>query len=320
MTKMHLHVGIDDLGTGTGKTKGFAFVTMPEAHVPEFEAKASDLLKKLKKPFFHAKEFGAEKRTPAFVQFLVLFRDFALKSLQVRAAVCLFDASQMAAIGKESQAVLNAVAKETGLSSQEYGRTVVDEAMHLASNAITIANHTEWMGPEITMSVELAAGPKAKRVGMTSCVIDGKTWDASSLLQETMNRIIAKKSNNSPGFTASPVAVVSAKDSLLVQAADVFGNFFLFYLKQRLGATSGGVVEKAEIVKNVFAKLLGDPSPLTGLSWNEKDDLCVAPDSLLTIKLRPFLTKAPTGKALSDYPGASLPAPTNGESKVGGDT
>ena len=315
MAKMHLHVGIDDTGTGTGTTTGFTFVTMPQAHVPAFEAKTHDLLKLLGRPEFHAKDFGAKKRTPAFVGFLELIRDYALRSLQVRAVTCLYASSKSILLQKEAKSALEAVAKEIGLAEKDSGLAVLDEAMHLAPHVMSIIKHSDWLGPNITIAVEIASGPKTHFVGTTICTIDGVPWDAPGLVRAAMNRIVARRANNTPALSLSPIRIVAARNSCLVQAADVFGNFFLSYLRHEHGACSRGVVEKAGIVGDVFKQLLRKAPLSSGLSWKDSGDLVIPEDRFVTTSLRAYMTHPPRGKSLADFPGAVAPGTRRGRSR-----
>jgi hypothetical protein len=301
---MPLQVGIDDLAVGSGATQGFTIVTIPDAFLPAFDRSTATLLKTAKKKEFHAKDYS-RKLAPHLEEFLALVQKTGMKSPQCRAVTCLFDRSLKQKIDNEALSALTAVAGELGLTGKTEGSTVLEEAMHLAPPLILLSDHSDWLGPRTTMTVRIAKGNKLRYVGETICNVGGVDWDAPKLIQEVMNRRLGKRFRNNPTLSTSPIKLAHPQDCPIVQAADVFGNYFLSLLRAKHGAKSAPVVEKTEAIKRVFGDSLKIPRSAKEITWTEKDDLIIQADWIAAIQSRWYMTSPPAGKQLSDFPGAA---------------
>jgi len=302
---MHLFAGLDDIGTGSAKTKGFTFITMPEPLHDEFKNEGAKLLLSLKRAEFHAKDFGTGKRKKPFIDFMELIRDIGMRSLQCRTVTCLYDASLVKNITEDARGIVKAAADAAGVSRHEAGAKVIEEATLLAVPLISVAKYTDQLGEGITMAVEIASDPRLTSLGRSTCTIDGVPWEAACLVKAAVNQMIVRAASKTPQLGSEPVSVVAAKNSLLVQAADVFGNFFLNWLRCRHGAKTRGVVEKAQIVETVFGDFLHESEDL-GVQWSATGDLTVAPGNVARISQNWHRTEAPSSPPKS----ASAAAPS----------
>ena len=111
--------------------------------------------------------------------------------------------------------------------------------------------------PSATLSsLEIDQNTEMARFASRTVLASGSSMPATHLLALLANAYRKQCFPQSPEIHRSGLSIVDSATSLLVQAADVLGNFSMNYLIHNLAPTTPGRTKKAQIFESVFHDLL----------------------------------------------------------------
>jgi len=106
------------------------------------------------------------------------------------------------------------------------------------------------------LRLEIDQDTETARFASQSVVVRGKAFSGPYLLSILADGYRKQQFPQAPQLDRPGITIVSSADSLLVQAADVLGNFSLNYLFRKLGPTTHGRSVKAQVFEEVFRDVL----------------------------------------------------------------
>ncbi|GAH48394.1 unnamed protein product, partial [marine sediment metagenome] len=142
--------------------------------------------------------------------------------------------------------------KHAGISD----KNVVNAIQQYVTPMFSLLRATQALGPDLTMRVELDSDSKFKDLDSLSFISSGKKLTAKWLLGKSLNAYRQKCFPNSPILDRNIVTCLDDENSVMIQAADVVGNFSMAYIFVKLGRETTGRRGKANLMKNVFGKYI----------------------------------------------------------------
>jgi hypothetical protein len=235
-----LAVGIDDTATETHKSEGWAFIVVPQKSVPELHRAAA----RLSKTPFHASK-ARKRNIGKYEKFLTIIRDVVSNNAPSLLAHIFDDPSWHTGL------------KQIAGTAVGTGQTPIGPDVEAALNLVT---------PPLLTLQRITADP-----GMTTDLVEvwldesGPTRSFSSMKVDTQpvpisaaaftkafyNGYRKSKFPSAPEMAPDGFHVVPDDQSILIQAADVFGNFAAAYAAWKLGAANIRQV-KGEAFGRVF--------------------------------------------------------------------
>jgi len=247
--KMNLFVGADDFATGGQECAGWTYFILPERFYFDFVKQGKAILAKTKLPAFHGKEYKSHFKTE-YGDFLGLIMDYSTKSLQTLGMNMLLSRKCKTDLEAFSKRVIAKSYKLAGICDKK----VIKAIQQYVTPLFSLLRATQDLGPNFAMQVELDSDNKFKDLDSLSFISNGQTITAKWLLERTLNAYRKKCFPNSPIFNRGIVTCLDDENSIMVQAADVMGNFSMAYTFVQLGKATTGRKEKANLMKHVFGK------------------------------------------------------------------
>jgi hypothetical protein len=235
--------GIDDTGTGTQISQGWSYFLIPETALPPFASKGTALLTSAKLKAFHAKKFKVKQR-PVYTEFLKLIYETIHAADYGFGGSILNGASWKKDLQDFSQRVVTNALANNGITDEHLVKTVYS----FAEPIWTLISETNADGH--TMDVEIDTDEIKKGLSVMSHQIRTTTIKAEQLVRSISNGFRTFKFQKAPEVAS--VTAVSDNNSMVVQAADIIGNFQMSYIFRELGDTSKTRICKAEIFEEVF--------------------------------------------------------------------
>ncbi|MCK4787075.1 MAG: hypothetical protein KAV87_25175 [Desulfobacteraceae bacterium] len=249
--KMNLIVGADDIATGGQECAGWTYFILPERFYFDFIAQAKAILAKTILSTFHGKEYKPRFKSE-YGEFLKLIMEFSKKSPQSLAMNMLLSRKCKTEFEAFSKRVIAKSYKNAGISNNK----VVNAIQQYVTPLFSLLRATQSLGPNLAMQVELDNDIRFEDLDSFSFTSNNKTITAKWLLGELLNAYRNKCFPNSPIFNKNIVTSLDDENSVMVQAADVMGNFSMAYTFVQLGKVTEGRKQKAILMKNIFGKYI----------------------------------------------------------------
>ena len=281
---MTLNVGLDDIATETSRCSGWTAFVLPEALRTDFDRKGAELLAKTKLRAFHGKDYKRRFRD-AYVEFVKLIYDTVKLSPQARAASCLISNTCQGRVNSDADTLIAKSAEAAEILKHPDAQAVIDAAKQCGVPALVLVHLSDWLGLNLDMTVELDTSTRLKDFPKSECVIDGTRHDAASLLSDSMNAFRDKRFPRVPRFAQDAIQLVTDEESLLVQAADIIGNFSLAYVQKMMGRVSKNNDAKAAILAEVMGEDI-ECHVENGELGLEGDELTIVQGDMLTFEIR----------------------------------
>jgi hypothetical protein len=247
--------GLDDVATEKQLTLGWAFVILPETSARRFVARAQRLLPLPSgRREFHAKELNphnpAERQ--AYADFLRQVRREAETIAGALLAVTLNDRSWDNHLSGFAERIAQRVFTSIGILDS----TVIIGAQKAVPALFTIQRVLQYYPQPALLRLEVDDDTEAARFAAQNVVVGSRTISAPELLASLADAYRNHQFPNAPRFDRPGITIIDSAASLLVQAADVLGNFSVNYLFSRHGPTTPGRAVKAQIFEDVFRDIL----------------------------------------------------------------
>jgi len=266
VNKLPVRVGVDDIATETQLCEGWTYFFLPEVFVAEFTREAREILDNSKLHAFHGKKFKTGF-TSEYHDFLQLIRKYYRKSLQTLGANELLSAGFKTKLQESGNRLLVGALREAGVQSEAAVKVLTPYIAPL----FTLARVADGLGPNIEMRVEMDESEQLHDLSQHVHEVSGRPIPAQVLLKAMYNGHVKKQFPKAPQLPDAGVSVMEDTKSLLIQAADVIGNFSMAYVFVKLGKKSKSKEAKAALIEGVFADIIDrfDISGQVRLSGND---------------------------------------------------
>ena len=277
-------IGIDEIETG-GKAgcHGWTYFCIPEVYAAEFEKEAASLLPSSGLRSFHGKEYK-RRFDSSYGRFLQLMRNYIDKSFQTRCGSILYTPDHKTSIVTIGESILI-----ESLQTISVDRNAIFDVLRpYVPPLICLTEFADWLGPNIKMKVEMDEHQKLKGLSLPVVSSDGQSvllqsethiWPStvSAIDQLTMmyNKYASNKSLRLPLLSPNGVRTMDDRNSYLIQAADIFGNFSLAFTRVKLGRSSDTQQAKAKLIYEVFGDRM-DLNEFTRYVRLEQEDLILS--------------------------------------------
>jgi len=251
---LELFAGIDDIATERALSAGWSFVVLPKTDANQFSADARALLAAGRLTEFHAKLFKHKnaRECKAYEDLLSLLRKSSESAALCLLACSLYDDTFHPTFTSFAARIMVNVLQTLGISDP----AVVAAAPKAASPLFTMLRLLKAPDDTAMTSIEIDEDAALSTFGVQTLVANGKPMPATHLLAMLADLYRRHCFPQSPRVHSSGIAFVDSASSLLVQAADVLGNFSVNYLMSKLGTVTMGRAAKAKIFESVFGDLL----------------------------------------------------------------
>lgn len=291
MTVFPVRIGVDEIATETQKCDGFTFFCLPEAHVSSFTKETKKVLKSAGLEVFHGKDFQPKHAEP-YKKFLSLAFTYLKKSPQSFAACRLFSArfkSELA--GFCDRFVEKAVGKSLGA-----GHSAVPILQPYFLPLASLAALSRELAPSVQMHVEMDSHESLKDLDQVVHETLGVQVDAATLLKGMYNGYAKGLNERTPLLPDGGVSVLDDEASVMVQAADVIGNFAMAHIFVRLGKDTTRRKAKSDVLYDydvLGSEELDALKPRGRLTFSG-NDLVLSKEGAITFKVAGVIIEPPT--------------------------
>ena len=272
--------GIDEIATETQLSEGWCYFVLPDAKKGEMLNQVKTLLLSSSMKNFHAKQMK-ETQTGKYEEFLKIIRKYS----------------------EESQPSLLSCT----LNSPNWGKKFIDFCEGLFTNVMTRAGtkNTElieitkrFVPPLFTLQrlisqfsvankirVEIDSDDIKRKYPSLKTKIRGIDISSTFLLIKFYNAYRNYLFPDLPVLQENGVEVLKDQKSIMIQAADVIGNFSTSYIFYKLGDTSKKRKLRAEIFEEVFGDKFSCMEFQDKIEIVNQNDLKLKKEGALTLKL-----------------------------------
>jgi len=292
MTAFPVRIGADEIATETQKCDGFTFFCLPERYVADFARDVQSILKDAGLASFHGKEFRP-KQEGAYKAFLSLAFDYMRKLPQSFATCRLFSPTVKAELlAFCDRNVDGAVGQSLG-----QGHPAVTILQPYFLPLACLAALSRELAPEVLMRVEMDSHTSLKDLNQSVHQVIGIQIDAATILKGLYNGYAKSLGPRTPLLPDDGVTVLDDEASVMVQAADVIGNFAVAHMFVRLGKATSGRVAKARLLESVTGDEINafDPAGKLALAG---EDLVLMHEGAITFRVAWEITKGPADPGL----------------------
>lgn len=248
-----VHIGIDDIATGTRMCDGWTYFCLPDVYIGDFAQEARNIIKSPGLHGFHGKRYK-DQFQDEYREFLKLIHKYGDMSLQTRNSCILFTQEHKQQLLDSGISILSATLTQSDVRPE----TAVKHLFPYVPPLLSLARLLPDLGPNMTMSVEMDDCGQANDMEQYIQRADGNTVTGRDLLNKMYNEYVAERAFTSPSLSSNGVAVMSDTKAFLIQAADVFGNFSMAYTFVRLGNESKSRKAKAALIQEVFGDRISE--------------------------------------------------------------
>lgn len=242
-----LIAGIDDLGTTTQISEGWAYFVIEEELLEQFSIEANRLLTGIALDTFHGKDYKRRFKDK-YLEFLKLCRKYSEQSKVSLIAVVLQNQEWKNQYIPFCQRVIRNVYEQNAIKNEE----LILSAQFLTSPLFTLQNLTKNLSSDIPVSIIIDSHKNTATFNNLELEIGPVKIKANKLLGTMYNGYRKLQFPNSPALLNDNIKVTKDDNSYAIQAADIIGNFSLSYIQKKLGHSSQTIDDKAEIFSEVF--------------------------------------------------------------------
>jgi hypothetical protein len=229
-------VGLDDLAEGNREVLGFAALAIDQEQVPKLEQAAKSLLVRSGMPEFHGSDFRPQYET-YYDDFLAAIAE-AMESSRHSGVLVRYQSAPRFRSNLNLGEQLLSSSILTKLSKPD---AALLNALTECSGWLTVLAHS-WMdiapsaaSAQVEMDSDTSKEGLKAQVALEGILMDGQR--VVTVWHNAMCSVLARK-----GLTTCRLArfrIADSMDSVIVQAADVLGNFSLSHLRLILGCEPG---------------------------------------------------------------------------------
>lgn len=256
---MHFRVGIDEFGTATQRAEGWTLVSLADAPAAAFESEAAGLFGRgLTR--FHGKEF-TRRHADRYRAFLVLLREACRAGASGFIACSLNDETWQEEFTTFAERVMEKSFLKAGLPLADPELAMLRRVVPPLFTYLRLAARA---GDGHTAAVTLDASKLTGPFNTAAVPFQGCEFTLPLLAGMLYRAYRRQCFPSAPDVPGDEIRTCPDEQSILVQAADVVGNFSTAYLFHRLGKRSGANDLKAGVFHDVFGDCgtaAADPEP-----------------------------------------------------------
>jgi hypothetical protein len=241
---------MDDVATETQLSEGWAFVVLPTSRVSSLVQKVR-VLGDGQAAYFHGKKFVIANGS-LYESFLSAIREEAEAAAVSVLAFTLMDLSYKNEFLPFLEKTVEGAITSAGIADDN----LLDQVQRLFPGIATLQRMLRATGAERVLELEIDRDAATKDFNASTFAKDGQQLPAELLLRAAYRAHRRLVPSGVPDIAEPGIRIVSDTKSLLVQAADVLGNFAMSYAFMRLGRPSKKIAEKGAIFERVFGDLL----------------------------------------------------------------
>lgn len=238
-------IGADDFASETQACDGWTFFGLPEPMMSSFEHEGRQILNRFGLSSFHGKKYRYCDEN-AFTAFLQLIRK--MLDADCRACNSLIDQKMKSTLAGFAQKIVSNSIKQAVLGSEENAKVTAAYAPVL----FTALRVLQPLGSQRQIRLYLDENTSLPKMIKSKIIVIPPQYSCPWLLQKTVNAYRNSQFPNAPEFADNPVETMKDSQSMLIQAADVLGNFSMSYVFIKLGNRSKKRAAKAQLFANVF--------------------------------------------------------------------
>lgn len=294
MKPVRVRIGIDDLSTGSAALAGLSFFCLPEAFVAEFGNEARAILNKTTMKAFHAKEYK-RRYEREYKELVRLIACYLTKSPQALIACRLFSTKPKQEISDFcNRLVAKSVNKAIGPNDP-----CVALLQPYFFPLACLAALSRTLAPSVVMRVEMDSHHALKELNQVVHEKLGVELSAATLLKDLYNDYAEKLHERTPLLPDDGLAVLDDESSMLVQAADVAGNFAMAHANVRMGQGGQASQAKSQILVDVLGEEVNAFDPAGKLTI-DGGVLALVDEGGITFRMGWEITKAPNDLKLME--------------------
>lgn len=278
-----LIAGIDDLGTTTQISEGWAYFVIESELLEKFSKEAEDLLEGIALETFHGKDYKRRFKDK-YLEFLRLCRKYSEESKVSLVSVVLQNQEWKNQYIPFCQRVIKNVYEQNEIKNEE----LILSAQFLTSPLFTLQNLTKNLSAEIPISIIIDSHKNTATFNDLELEIGPVKIRANKLLGTMYNGYRKLQFPNSPTLFDDNIKVTKDDNSYVIQAADIIGNFSLSYIQKKLGHSSQTVDDKAEIFGEVFGDKFSHINIANDIELTETKEIKLKFDGQQTLKFGRF--------------------------------
>jgi hypothetical protein len=245
-----LVVGIDETATETQLTEGWSFFLLPAGAVANFATAGKAILAKAEISAFHGKKFRV-RDADAYLQFLRLIR-LQLQTHTPSILIC--------SLMNEKWKGTFVPFAENLLQTAIAGASLHDLALFrilktMVAPLLTLQRLTRGCSEPASIRIEIDADDIKRNFVHSRVAVRNATIHASVPPRGVYNGYRKRRFPKSSELERDSIDVVDDNDSILIQAADVFGNFSFGGFVE-LGVRSKLRLKKSELLASAFGDIL----------------------------------------------------------------
>ena len=252
---MELAIGLDDIATEKALTSGWSYFVLPITDLAQFATEAKKLLPKGITEF-HAKKFSQKKpaHCQAYRDFLILLRKTAEASSCALLASSLNDQIWSKDLTSFAGRMVTSAFAAAKITDQAFinGATAAAPALFTLQRLLNSLTMTS----AAVRLLEIDSTTATAHFASQTIPVNGSSLPATRLLATLTESYRKQQFPKSPELDRAAITIVDSSSSVLVQAADVLGNFSMNYVIRNLARTTAGRTKKAEIFESLFHDIL----------------------------------------------------------------
>lgn len=279
MTIADLIVGADDFATGTQKCEGWTYFILPKSERVDFETDARAVLAKTGMSSFHGKEYRI-RLSAEYRKFLKVIRDYLLSSRHSLAVNTLITQREIRKLKSFARRVARRSLNTAGVTAT----SIVSAIQKYIIPMFTLFRLTEVLGSNLTMQVELDKDSGYADLASMTWSNGPRSVPAAVIFKTMLNAYRTKQFPSAPSLADNPLDVMDDEKSMIVQAADVLGNFSMAYMFVKLGKTTKTRVSKADLFDQIFGDTLEDFDFLKNMTLHN-DDIILNVDGYINFRI-----------------------------------
>lgn len=245
---MNLVAGIDEVGTESQVSEGWAYCVLERAGLAEVERAVAGR----RIHHFHGKRFKIAQADD-YRTLLTAVREQLEASEASRLLFTLNDLAWKAEFVPVMQRLVSQAMERAGIADPECEAII----RRLFPSLVTLQRLTRQLGAAGELEIEIDAESVTEPLNTLAITVQGREVHAARLLARAYNGYQKVMFPDSPVLALGGLRVVSDSRSLAVQIADVFGHFALCHVYKRLGCTNSRRAAKADLLEEVFGDALG---------------------------------------------------------------
>ncbi|WP_444939824.1 hypothetical protein ACJJI3_11740 [Microbulbifer sp. ZKSA004] len=242
--------GIDDIGTMNAKCSGWTVISIDYSLVGKFEEEARKILQSAKLKSFHGKEFK-RKKADSYTAFLKLVRS-TLESGNGFVSCTLLGKDWKSDFESFCNNVIGGSFTRAGVTAGE----ITEASKNIAAPLFTYQRlaSVKLRGGSTQIQIDrhvLIDQLKSSKVGVSGTEFSGQLPIVAALRAYGRDRF-----PRAPEIEREGILICPDEESILVQAADIIGNFSTAFAFKKLGKKSKSNDLKCSVFEEAFGDLI----------------------------------------------------------------